>query len=238
MKELYDYIFRRKSTRVFSPDVLTTEELEEIEGFLKRARHLFPEYHFRYRIVQDVRKRLPIKAPYYLLIYGEESQSSLMNIGFIFQQMDLFFSSMGIGSCWLGTVKPGTEKDESPDYRIAIGFGKTPYPPYRDPEGFIRKPVDEISNAWEERIEAARLAPSAVNSQPWFFESVQGELRVYHKKLSPLEKLVSGRWLWVNMGIALAHIYIASEYQGREFLFVQDREKPTLKGLEYIGTIQ
>lgn len=40
------------------------------------------------------------------------------------------------------------------------------------------------------------------------------------------------------MGIALAHIYIASEYQDREFRFVQDLEKPVLKGLDYVGTVQ
>lgn len=238
MKELYDYIFRRKSTRAFTEEPMTDQELEEMDGFLKRARHLFPEEHFRYRIVREVRKLLPLKAPYYLLIYGDGSDESMMNIGFIFQQLDLHLSSIGIGACWLGTAKPGEEKDQSPDYRIAIAFGKTAYPPYRDPQGFKRKPLDEISNGWDERIEAARLAPSAVNGQPWFFESVQGELRVYRKKLSPLEKLVSGRWVPVDMGIALAHIYIASEYQGREFVFIRDPEKPNLKGLTYVGTVQ
>lgn len=237
MKELYDYIFQRKSTRVFSQDPLMQEELEEIAGFLKRARHLFPEVHYRYRIVREVRKLLPIKAPYYLLIYGDGSEASMMNIGFVFQQLDLFFSSMGIGSCWLGTAKPGREKDESPDFRIAIGFGKTPYPPYRDSAGFKRKPLDEISNGWDERIEAARIAPSGVNGQPWYFDLVQGEIRVYRRKLSPLEKLVSGRWVAVDIGIALAHIYIASEYRDREFKFFQDPNKPVLKGLEYVGTV-
>ncbi len=45
-----------------------------------------------------------------MIISSENTEGYLMNIGFIFQQMDLYLSSIGLGSCWLGMAKP-TEKN-------------------------------------------------------------------------------------------------------------------------------
>ena len=62
-------------------------------------------------------------------------------------------------------------------------------------------PMDRITDRADARLEPARLAPSAVNSQPWFFTHEGSTIHVWcSKKGSPL-----------NAGVALAHLYVSAE---------------------------
>jgi nitroreductase len=54
----------------------------------------------------SVKGLLLVKAPHYLLLFSENKPGYLLNTGFIFEQIDLFLSSSGIGSCWLGLTNP------------------------------------------------------------------------------------------------------------------------------------
>ncbi len=239
MKELYEYIFKRKSSRKYLKEELSKEEIGDIENFIKNAKHLHEGMDVTYKIVSQTKNLLPIKAPHYLLIYCEEKEGYLENIGFVFQQLDLYLASKEIGSCWLGMAKPSEKADASDNFIIAIGFGKTPYPPYREIEGFRRKTIYEISNGEDERIEAARVAPSAANTQTWFFDAREGKINVFRRKLTPIETFMYSKMSKIDTGIALAHLYIASEHFDMNFEFkkLELKDVPKLKGLNYIGTL-
>lgn len=240
IKDLHECIYKRKSTRKYSMEPLQDKDIANIEEFIKEAKCLFDDIKFSYKIVSDTKNLLPVRAPHYILIYSEEKEGALANIGFVFQQLDLYLSSMGLGSCWLGMAKPKEKEDLTDDFVIAIAFGNTPYSPHRDFEAFKRKTLHEISNGEDERIEAARLAPSATNSQNWFFEARNGMIDVFLKKLTPLEKLIYSKMSKIDIGIALAHIYIESMYLGKGFDFTTDKDKDVrkLKGLNYVGTVK
>jgi len=237
MKELHEYIYIRKSSRKYMMEELDSQTMEEIRAFADNLKPLHEGIRVHHKIVSDTKNLLPIKAPHYFLIYSEQKEGYLYNVGFLYQQLDLYLSSRGLGSCWLGMAKPKEKEDVSDDYVIALGFGKTPYPPHRDPEAFMRKPADEVSKGQDERIDAAMLAPSASNSQNWFFEASEGRVHVYEKKLTPLEKLMYSKMSKIDIGIALAHIYVTSEKLGKEFRFEKVVPGPTLKGLNYVGTV-
>ena len=68
-------------------------------------------------------------APNFLVFRSGESFEAYTNIGFIGQQMDLYFSANGLGSCWLGMAKP-IAKSELP-YVISMAFGKPAEPLHR-----------------------------------------------------------------------------------------------------------
>jgi nitroreductase len=94
----------------------------------------------------------------------------LANIGYALQGVDLHLQSKGYGSLWSGMARP---KESQENYRILLAFGNSTVPLRRGESDFKRKPVVEISNTPPGTGEdnpvasAARLAPSAVNFQPW-----------------------------------------------------------------------
>lgn len=93
-----------------------------------------------------------------------------------------------------------------------------------DLKGFKRKPMEQITDKPDPRLEPARLAPSAVNSQPWYFTHEGDTIHVYcSKKGSRL-----------NAGIALAHLYVSNE---ENFCFFR-AEAPGVPRYDYIGSVR
>ncbi|HZK70470.1 MAG TPA: nitroreductase family protein [Clostridia bacterium] len=238
LKELYDFIYKRKSVRQYKMEGLTLEALMEIEDFIKNIIPLHKEIRVHYKIVPETKNLLPVKAPHYLLIYSEEIVGYLINVGFMFQQLDLFLSSKGLGACWLGMAKPKDKIDDKNDFVIAIGFGEALNSPYRELSGFKRKPAEEVYKGTDERLEAARLAPSASNSQNWFFEEQDGAIHVYQKTINAFQNMLYGKMNQIDIGIALCYIYIAGLNRELKFEFITDTNHKDLIGFNYVGTVR
>jgi len=107
---------------------------------------------------------------------------------------------------------------------IMLAFGHPKGDQLRhDLKGFKRKPMEQITDKPDPRLEPARLAPSAVNSQPWYFTHEEDIIHVYcAKKGSRLDA-----------GIALAHLYVANE---ETFLFLKAKNVSEVTGYRYIGS--
>ena len=177
-----------------------------------------------------------MKAPYYLLFGSEERESFCENIGFIGQQLDLFLSENGIGSCSLGASKPQDSKPKealSLPYVIAMSFGKPAEPLHRSLSEFKRKSLTTISEGDDERLEAARLAPSAMNSQNWYFVADNGKIHCYRKKPNLMIGFMLNKMNQVDMGIAICHIARESE----AFRFEKVENATVRKGYIYAGTV-
>lgn len=237
MKELVKYIYKRKSVRKYEMKDLDQELLLEIENFIKTIQPLHQEILVHYKIVHDAKNWLPVKAPYYILIYSEEKLGYLNNVGFMFQQLDLFLSSKGLGSCWLGMAKPKEKADDNKDFVIAIGFGEALENPYRERTEFKRKSAIEVYKGSDERLEAARLAPSATNSQNWFFEEQEGRIHVYQKNINAIQNMIYGKMNQIDIGIALCHMYLVDCDKERTFKFEDDSTHIERKGFDYVGTV-
>ena len=95
-----------------------------------------------------------------------------------------------------------------------------------------------ISEGEDPRLEAARLAPSAVNSQNRFFVADGGQenrkIHCYRKKINPIAGLIYNRMNRIDMGIAIYHIAAESE----SFKFAKSKVAPERKGYIYVGTVQ
>ena len=230
---LYDYIWKRKSTRNYNEIPLSEEELNRILEYAKEIKPLYPNIKVDYQITTAAKKSLLGKAPYYLMISSEEKEGDLENVGFMFQQIDLYLSSQGYGSCWQGMAKPLAELKSEFPFVIAIAFGNVDNP-YRNQSEFKRKPLSSISSGTDERLDAARVAPSAVNNQNWFFVANNNEIDVFRKK-GPIS--VFDRTNKIDVGIAICHLFIASEHMGKPFSFVSETDR-TKKGYIYVGTVK
>ena len=223
-------IRQRKSIRKYDRTPIDETTLANVRERIASLTPLYPDIRYSIDIVDKTKGLLAqgSGASSFLVFRSEESPGAYENIGFVGQQMDLYFSANGIGSCWLGMAKP-SEKSEMP-YVISMAFGKPAEPLHRSLSDFKRKPLSEISEGVDERLEAARLAPSGMNAQGWFFAASDGIIRCFRKKpgLMP-EKLDC-----IDMGIALWHI--ASESAG--FRFTKESDAPERKGYVYAGTVE
>ena len=225
---LNEMIFKRKSCRSFTGVLVDAATIETIKAFPMKS--LYPEIKVHWDIVprNQVKCICPWTTPQLITIYSEEAEGYLENIGFLFQQMDLYLQTLGLGVCWLGMgrMNPKTTTEvEGMKFVIMLAFGHPKGDQLRhDLKGFKRKSLEQIADKSDARLEPARLAPSAVNSQPWYFTHEGDNIHVYcAKKGSRLDA-----------GIALAHLYAANE---ATFRFFKSEKMTDLPGYDYIGSV-
>jgi len=226
-------IRKRKSIRKYVQEGLDAATLEKIQEQIQKVKPLYPDMKYSIEIANKTKGLFGITAPHYLIFGSEEKDGTYENIGFIGQQMDLFFSESGLGFCWLGASKPGEKETSALPFMICMAFGKPAEALHRELSEFKRKPLTEISKGDDKRLEAARLAPSAVNSQNWFFSAGNGKIRCYRKKSNPLLGFIYNRLHCIDMGIALCHIAEESD----NFCFVKEADVSERKGFVYMGTV-
>lgn len=234
---LYEAMFCRKSIRKYDMNPLAKEKIEEIENFARNLKPLYNDIQIEYTLVNHVTNILPVKAPHYFIISSENKEGYLENIGFMFEQMDLFLSSEGIGSCWLGMARPKEKVDTKLEFVIILCFGNPLEELYRDVAEFRRKPLSEVSSGADDRLECARLAPSATNSQNWFFAAENGKIHIYQKKLNPIKIVMYDKMNRVDIGIAACHLYVATEHAGKNPIISIDHGVKEVKGYHYRLTI-
>ena len=224
---LSEMIFKRKSCRSFTGVLVDAATIETIKAFPMKP--LYPDIKVHWDIVprNQVKCICPWTTPQLITIYSEEVEGYLENIGFLFQQMDLYLQTLGLGVCWLGMgrMNPKTTTEvEDMKFVIMLAFGYPKGDQLRhDLKGFKRKSMEQITDKADSRLEPARLAPSAVNSQPWYFTHEGDSIHVYcSKKGSRLDA-----------GIALAHLYVSNE---STFRFFKTENVVEVPGYAYIGS--
>ena len=220
-----EIIRKRKSIRRYDPEPLSDEIIEKIKERISLVKPLYTDIRYSINITNKTKGMFGVTAPHYLIFYSEQKEGYLENTGFVGQQMSLYFSQNNIGSCWFGMAKP-TESGKYP-FVICMAFGKAAEPLYRDFSDFKRKTLSEISEGSDERLESARLAPSGMNAQNWYFIAENNMIHCYTKKG------VSSKLGYIDMGIALAHIAEESE----EFSFKKVNTPTERKKYVYIGTV-
>ncbi len=231
---LQEMIFKRSSCRSFTGQPVSEDLLETIRAFPMKP--LYPNIKVHWDIVprSHVKCICPWTTPQVITIYSEEKEGYLENVGFLFQQMDLYLQTLGLGVCWLGLGKMNAKTAQpipGMKFVIMLAFGYPKGDPLRrDGKGFKRKTLDQISDVPDVRLEPARLAPSSVNSQPWYFTHEADTLHVYRGGRPIAEYMNS-----IDTGIALAHLYVTNE---DTFRFQKLENAPPIAGYEYIGSIQ
>lgn len=227
--DLSKQIYVRKSCRKYLNDEI---DMSAIKEFLDNVKPLNPEINYSYEILtkNKLNIRTRWKSPYYLAIYSEKTDNYGVNVGFIFQQVSLFMQSLDIGSCWVGMA---SLKENNPKYVITIAFGKS-NDMTRKISQFKRKRLSEISDIEDEKLIPAQLAPSAVNSQPWYFKHTNEGFDIYKVKHNIVKRKILGKWNDVDIGIALSHLYLSNP-ETFEFEF---KNRGNIKGYTYMGSLK
>lgn len=229
---LNEMIYHRKSCRSFTGKPVDVEMMEKILSF--EPIPLYPEIRVRMDIVSrdNVKCIFPWTTPQVIAVYSEEAEGYLENAGFLFQQMDLYLQTLGLGVCWLGVgrMNPRTAPEvEGMKFVILMAFGHPRGEQLRhNGKGFHRKSPEKIADKADPRLEPARLAPSSINSQPWYFVHEGNAIHAYcaGKGIIPYMNRI-------DMGIVLAHLYVANT---ETFRFFQAENAPEISGYSYVGS--
>jgi nitroreductase len=244
---LYEAIFKRKSIRDYDQTPIDSNRLEEISRNLQSLRTLLADIKTEFKVISpnQVSRKINNNAPHYIAAFSEAKDAYKVNIGFMLQQMDLCFSSNGLGSCWLGIPQPTKEVTESSnlEFIVLMSFGNSKETLYRTSASeFKRHSLSDITDieGEEELLEPVRLAPSAVNLQNWYFTGDKNAIHAYSAKPNFLRNVVGGSYYSVNMGIALCHLQLAAEHLGRKtkFVFDSSRDKNPPKNRAYVATLE
>ena len=222
MKELLESIYKRRSVRTYSQEKLSPDELAAVEGYLHKLKPLVPDIHVEFQIVPCNETNCKFNAEYCLLVYSEEGNLWLTNVGYMLEQWDLYLTSLGIGVCWYGMGKVEEVRQCDLVYAIMLSFGKCDPKLFRNGDyDYNRKAAKDFwSGASDVRIaEIARLAPSAMNSQPWRVEQIDNKFNVYRQKgnIPVMSAQLFKRWNKVDMGIFLCFVDVALESEGYAF---------------------
>lgn len=159
--------------------------------------------------------------------------------GYAFEKLVLYAESLGIGTTWIaGTMdRPAFERametaeDELMPAVTPLGYPakkrslrdaamrRAMHSDARQPfealffEGGFDTPLPPArAGIYADALEAVRLAPSAVNKQPWRIVKQGDEFHFYKK--SSLPATPKGDVQKLDIGIALAHFVLALEEQG------------------------
>ena len=219
---LQEAISARHSVRAYKEQTLTDADAQALQDKIEQLNR---EGHLHIQLIRNEPKAfLGPFARYgkfrnvsdYLVMAGVKADDLDERIGYYGEQLVLLAQTLGMNTCWVGlsyTKIPDTyvlDEGEVIKAYIAIGYGET--------QGVSHKikRVDQVSNVsdatpdWFRRgVEAALLAPTAVNQQKFSFELLptkDGQLpRVRAKKGFSLIGYTR-----MDLGIAKYHFEIAA----------------------------
>ncbi len=251
--DYYDIIFKRRSVKKYDQTPLDEKTLEEISNHIKSLEPMYDNIKTEVKIIPleqvETKKK---QAPHYIAMFSEPKDDYLVNAGYMLQQMDLFLSGNDIGSCWQGSPRPNENvlKNSDLEFVIVMSFGN---PKKSKPEelhrsgasDFKRKLLNEISTVKgaDKIVEAARLAPSAGNSQPWFFTGNENMIHVYTSKPYAVKEHKAPKvkkYNVISMGIAIYHLQAALEHFGKKVQIVSDENAKTRapENYEYVVSLK
>jgi nitroreductase len=228
----YDAIEKRHSVRKYSEEPVSSDLMAEIEQTCDEFR---PFPGARAVLVKepksDVFKGLigPIlkvkRAPHYVAFVGDTEVNHFETaLGYLGEGIILEATTRGLNTCWVtGFFRPDrTEEDVAiRDGEQIVGIS---------PIGYAEESKDRVGNKREhdrkslskliesgnldkewvkEALEAARLAPSAVNRQPWRFEVSSTSITISYGGL-----IDWGSSKAIDCGIAMLHVELGARHAG------------------------
>lgn len=218
-KRWCDAVYARTSVRTFTA-APTDEQLDR----LGEAARKFSWQGIRIRLFRGPGLRAPIRGTnvYAVILRRKSAPEELM--GFYGEAFVLEAVSMGLGTCWLGAsyykgvvqtaVKPGP--DELVGIVIALGqcAEQTFAPKRRALEDLTGLQPDALAalQPWQRAaLDSARVAPSAMNRQPWRFSASDGCVGIL-----PRPSFLTRKYAPIDCGIAMLHLAVGAYSAGHE----------------------
>lgn len=151
----------------------------------------------------------------YIMIIGKKSESLEYRAGYYGEKLVLFAQSIGLNTCFVGLTYKKIDgafevgEDEKIVLCVAIGYGEADG--YRSHK--VKRP-DQVSNInaespewFKNGVEAALLAPTAINQQKFYFEYIP------QNKVKPFKGTSLAGYTKIDLGIAMYNFEIGAGCQ-------------------------
>ena len=225
---LQEAIQARHSVRAYKEQPLKEEDVRALE---EKIAELNREGRLHMQLIQNEPKAFKGVFAYgkfygvtnYVVMVGQKADDLDERIGYYGEQLVLYAQTIGLNTCWVGlsyTKIPGTyvlNEGEIIACYISIGYGET--------QGVSHKikRIDQVSNVsdktpeWFRRgVEAALLAPTAINQQKFSFELLPAEEGQLPRVLAKRHFSLVG-YTQMDLGIVKYHFEIGAGKENFEW---------------------
>ena len=241
MEHIAELVRERRSVRTFDGTPLRAEDRAKLEQYLSHMETPFDvPMEFRMLDAKAHGLSSPVVTGTDLYVAGKVKRGALAEVayGFALETFVLRALSLGVGTVWIaGTMdRPAFERamelrdDEFLPAVSPLGYPakkralrdaamrraikadtRLPFESLFFEDSFDRPLTPECAGDFREALELVRLAPSAVNKQPWRVVKQGGAFHFYKKSSLPANP--KGDVQKLDIGIALAHFMLALEAQ-------------------------
>ena len=266
MRNVVEVIKQRRSVRSYDSKLVDEPLKEQIINYANTIVYPFNfPVTFQYLDAKKDGLTCPVVVGTDLYVGGKikKGKNACVAFGYTFEQFILYVHSLGLGTVWLGGTmnRSAYEKamylkaDEMMPCATPIGYIASKMSVR---ESMMRKAVKanerlsfeelffdgsfhtslnkEKANVLLEPLEMVRLAPSAVNKQPWRV-LVQGNyVHFYLKRSKGFGHEGSLDMQMIDMGIALCHFELTAKEKGLNVTFIQQAPNVLASDMEYIAT--
>jgi len=237
-----EIIKRRHSVRNYENTGISKETKEKLQAYLDEINNSEGPFGGKVKIqlVQkdDTDKAIKLGtygvikgANYYLAVAYKKSNYDLEDLGFLFEKVILYCTSLGLGTVWLGgTFNKGNfakamqlKEDEILEVVSPVGieggkksilarmFGSNAFKRKDFAQIFFNENFDtslttEEAKEYNEVLEMVRLSPSAVNKQPWRILKKDNIYHIYSEGKSEISR--------IDIGICICHFYLSAKEKG------------------------
>lgn len=238
-RPITEIIKMRHSVRSYENKNIPEEIIEDIEGYISSLDNPF-NIKIRVKLIknEDLNGKLKLGtygvirgSRYFLAVSCEKEKFALQALGYTFEKLVLYCTSLGLGTVWLGgTFTRGT-------FAKAMNLKENEVLPIVSPLGyeggehsFLAKQFNKNTNKrknysevffneefscgltkgeakeYAEVLEMVRLAPSATNKQPWRILKQGNAFHFYIEGSIKFKK--------IDIGIALCHFHLTALEKG------------------------
>jgi nitroreductase len=260
MESYTNDIKQRVSVRTFNGQHLSSEHLADLQQFISSLPQLFGA-KVRIELLSVDLGESPVRLGTYGVITGtksfltlvvDDSSLALVAGGYLFEEVILHCTSLGIGTCWVGgTLRRGgfaKKLNIQPNEKLVavspVGYKKhwrkisetimrrAVHSDRRDSfdslyfENDFRHPLNyEKAGPYLRPLQMVRLGPSASNQQSWRVVKQDGRFDFYHHKASFSE---------IDLGIALCHFELTCKELGLEGSFKVLKDISSFENNQYV----
>lgn len=202
----------------------------------------------------------------FIAVAYENGEMALEEVGYEMEKLILFVTSLGLGTCWIGGTFNKSEFSKAMELKdnetlpIVTPIGRN-----EDKKRFIERamkfftkskkrkewyelfflrdfsvPLTPVINLgyFKEVLENVRLAPSALNKQPWRIVKDSNKFHFYINSPKIKNDKLTFDIHRIDMGIAMCHFDLTCRKIGLEGIFIKDNPevKNIPKNTEYVIT--
>ncbi len=267
MKNITEHIKARRSVRTFDGKELDAITKENLLTFMKDIQNPYNiPVEFKLMNAKECGLTCPVVSGTDLYVGGKIKclPNASVAFGYSFEALVLYAQSLGVGTVWLGGTMNRSafeqamdlEKDEMMPCASPLGYQARKMSLR---EGMMRKavkaderlPFEELffegafdtpltkakAGVFSEPLEMARLAPSAVNKQPWRVLVADNTAHFYLKRSKGFSHEGRLDMQMIDMGIAICHFELTAKENNLSVNFVQEDPKlVSSAGIEYVAS--